>query len=89
MEDAKIALVQFQISPPKTDIENNVVVSDYNQASGAMGGAVRGSPNRQASAEGSGRGRDVREAGLGVSAHARQPGLWLLAAYTLSPNPPC
>ncbi|KXZ51389.1 hypothetical protein GPECTOR_12g351 [Gonium pectorale] len=31
MEDAKIALIQFQISPPKTDIENNVVVSDYNQ----------------------------------------------------------
>ncbi|PNH08964.1 T-complex protein 1 subunit delta, partial [Tetrabaena socialis] len=32
MEDAKIALIQFQISPPKTDIENNVIVSDYNQA---------------------------------------------------------
>jgi hypothetical protein len=32
MEDAKIGLIQFQISPPKTDIENNVVVSDYNQA---------------------------------------------------------
>ncbi|PNW83525.1 hypothetical protein CHLRE_05g234639v5 [Chlamydomonas reinhardtii] len=31
MEDAKIALIQFQISPPKTDIENNVIVSDYNQ----------------------------------------------------------
>lgn len=31
MEDAKIALIQFQVSPPKTDIENNVIVSDYNQ----------------------------------------------------------
>ncbi|GFR45499.1 hypothetical protein Agub_g6885 [Astrephomene gubernaculifera] len=31
MEDAKIGLIQFQISPPKTDIENNVIVSDYNQ----------------------------------------------------------
>eukprot|EP00899_Mesostigma_viride_P008682 jgi/Mesvir1/17815/Mv12911-RA.1 len=28
---AKIALIQFQVSPPKTDIENNVVVSDYAQ----------------------------------------------------------
>ncbi|KAG2423719.1 hypothetical protein HXX76_015109 [Chlamydomonas incerta] len=31
MEDAKVGLIQFQISPPKTDIENNVIVSDYNQ----------------------------------------------------------
>lgn len=31
MEKAKIALVQFCISPPKSDIENNVVVSDYTQ----------------------------------------------------------
>ena len=29
MENAKIALVQFCISAPKTDMENNVVVSDY------------------------------------------------------------
>lgn len=29
IEGAKIALVQFQLSPPKTDIENNVVVGDY------------------------------------------------------------
>lgn len=29
VENAKIALVQFQLSPPKTDIENNVVVGDY------------------------------------------------------------
>lgn len=35
MEDAKIALIQFQISPPKTDIENNVIVSDYNQVRAA------------------------------------------------------
>lgn len=34
MVDAKIGLIQFQISPPKTDIENNVVVSDYNQVGG-------------------------------------------------------
>jgi len=31
VEKAKIALVQFCISPPKTDMENNVVVSDYTQ----------------------------------------------------------
>lgn len=30
VEKAKIALVQFCVSPPKTDIENNVIVSDYN-----------------------------------------------------------
>lgn len=29
MEGAKIALVQFCVSPPKTDLEQNVVVSDY------------------------------------------------------------
>ncbi len=34
MENATIALIQFQISPPKTDIENNVIVSDYNQVRG-------------------------------------------------------
>lgn len=27
--NAKIALIQFCVSPPKTDLENNVVVSDY------------------------------------------------------------
>ena len=27
--DAKIALIQFCVSPPKTDLENNVVISDY------------------------------------------------------------
>lgn len=31
IEKAKIALIQFQVSPPKSDIENNVVVSDYTQ----------------------------------------------------------
>nr|AFM74230.1 chaperonin [Spirometra erinaceieuropaei] len=31
VEKAKIALVQFCISPPKTDVENNVVVTDYSQ----------------------------------------------------------
>ena len=29
MENAKIALIQFCLSAPKTDMENNVVVSDY------------------------------------------------------------
>ena len=31
MENAKIGLVQFCISPPKTDLENNVIISDYAQ----------------------------------------------------------
>ena len=29
IENAKIAVVQFQISTPKTDIENSVIVKDY------------------------------------------------------------
>lgn len=29
VEDARIGLIQFQLSPPKTDLENNVVVNDY------------------------------------------------------------
>ncbi|KAJ1495716.1 chaperonin Cpn60/TCP-1 family [Baffinella frigidus] len=29
--NAKIAILQFQLSPPKTDIENTVVISDYQQ----------------------------------------------------------
>lgn len=31
MEKAKIGLIQFCLSPPKTDLENNVIVSDYTQ----------------------------------------------------------
>ena len=31
IEKARIGLVQFQISPPKPDMENNVVVNDYRQ----------------------------------------------------------
>lgn len=31
VEKAKIGLIQFCISPPKTDMENNVVVTDYTQ----------------------------------------------------------
>eukprot|EP00245_Coleochaete_scutata_P003248 TRINITY_DN14737_c0_g1_i1.p1 TRINITY_DN14737_c0_g1~~TRINITY_DN14737_c0_g1_i1.p1 ORF type:complete len:533 (+),score=114.60 TRINITY_DN14737_c0_g1_i1:111-1709(+) len=31
VQNAKIGLIQFQISPPKTDIEQNVIVSDYAQ----------------------------------------------------------
>jgi len=29
VEDAKIALIQFQISPPKSDMENQVVIKNY------------------------------------------------------------
>jgi T-complex protein 1 subunit delta len=31
MERAKVALVQFQLSPPKTDLDASIVVSDYQQ----------------------------------------------------------
>jgi T-complex protein 1 subunit delta len=31
VEKAKIGLIQFHISPPKADIENTVVISDYAQ----------------------------------------------------------
>ncbi|KAJ3099730.1 T-complex protein 1 subunit delta, partial [Phlyctochytrium bullatum] len=31
IEKAKIALVQFQLSPPKPDMENQIVVNDYRQ----------------------------------------------------------
>jgi len=31
VEKAKIALIQFCISPPKTDMDMNVIVSDYTQ----------------------------------------------------------
>lgn len=31
VDNAKIAVIQFQISPPKTDIEQSIVVSDYTQ----------------------------------------------------------
>ncbi|EFC47840.1 chaperonin subunit delta [Naegleria gruberi] len=31
IKDAKIGLIQFQLSPPKTDMENNVVITDYTQ----------------------------------------------------------
>lgn len=40
VENAKVALIQFCISPPKTDLENNVVISDYTQ----MDRSVPGSP---------------------------------------------
>jgi len=36
VDNAKIALVQFHISPPKTDLENNVIISDYAQASSRL-----------------------------------------------------
>ena len=31
MEKAKIGLIQFQLSPPKPDMENQIVVNDYRQ----------------------------------------------------------
>ncbi len=31
MEKARIGLIQFQLSPPKPDLENNIVVNDYRQ----------------------------------------------------------
>jgi hypothetical protein len=31
VEKAKIGLIQFHLSPPKADIENTVVISDYAQ----------------------------------------------------------
>ncbi|PIA33457.1 hypothetical protein AQUCO_04100113v1 [Aquilegia coerulea] len=31
VENAKIGVIQFQISPPKTDIEQSIIVSDYTQ----------------------------------------------------------
>lgn len=31
MENAKIALLQFCLSAPKTDIENNIQIKDYQQ----------------------------------------------------------
>lgn len=31
IEKAKIGLIQFCISPPKTDMENNVIINDYTQ----------------------------------------------------------
>jgi T-complex protein 1 subunit delta len=36
MEKAKIGLIQFQISPPKTDMENQVVITDYTQMDRAL-----------------------------------------------------
>lgn len=31
VEKAKIGLIQFQLSPPKPDMENNIVINDYRQ----------------------------------------------------------
>jgi T-complex protein 1 subunit delta len=36
VEKAKIGLIQFQISPPKTNMENQVVISDYTQMDRAL-----------------------------------------------------
>jgi hypothetical protein len=42
VEKAKIGLIQFHLSPPKADIENTVVISDYAQVRSrdASGGPV-------------------------------------------------
>ena len=31
VENAKIALIQFCVSAPKTDMENSIVINDYTQ----------------------------------------------------------
>uniref|UniRef100_A0A1I7UQI3 T-complex protein 1 subunit delta n=1 Tax=Caenorhabditis tropicalis TaxID=1561998 RepID=A0A1I7UQI3_9PELO len=36
IEKAKIDLIQFQISPPKTDMENQVIITDYAQMDRAL-----------------------------------------------------
>jgi len=36
VEKAKIGLIQFQLSPPKTNMENQVVISDYTQMDRAL-----------------------------------------------------
>lgn len=36
VEDATIALIQFQLSPPKTDMESTVTISDYTQMDRAL-----------------------------------------------------
>lgn len=36
VEKAKIGLIQFQLSPPKTDMENQVIISDYAQMDRAL-----------------------------------------------------
>jgi T-complex protein 1 subunit delta len=36
VEKAKIGLIQFQLSPPKTDMENQVIITDYTQMDRAL-----------------------------------------------------
>uniref|UniRef100_A0A0N4UV29 T-complex protein 1 subunit delta n=1 Tax=Enterobius vermicularis TaxID=51028 RepID=A0A0N4UV29_ENTVE len=36
VEKANIGLIQFQLSPPKTDMENQVIISDYTQMDRAL-----------------------------------------------------
>ncbi|CAB3403997.1 unnamed protein product [Caenorhabditis bovis] len=36
VEKAKIGLIQFQLSPPKTDMENQVIITDYAQMDRAL-----------------------------------------------------
>lgn len=59
----QVALVQFCISPPKTDLENNVIVSDYQQmdrcavvTAGAPAGSVFRRPHPRPREDGGSRG---------------------------------
>lgn len=36
VEKAKVGLIQFQLSPPKTDMENQVIITDYSQMDRAL-----------------------------------------------------
>lgn len=36
VEKAKIGLIQFHLSPPKADLENNVIISDYAQVGNGL-----------------------------------------------------
>ena len=38
---AKVGLVQFCVSPPKPDLENNVIISDYSQVCACVVGRVQ------------------------------------------------
>ena len=45
VENAKIGLIQFCISPPKTDLENNVIISDYTQMDRCAGAPALWGPS--------------------------------------------
>jgi hypothetical protein len=45
VEKAKIGLIQFHLSPPKADIENTVVISDYAQVNPVVPFWLPGAPD--------------------------------------------